>query len=113
MIEGNMAITSVLNTTDEVVVMEIPCVSWEKYTPDSQDGDICTSYVEAVDPVETKIGQSREEKVIANLRLGHLNSEEKRVIENTCRDYQDKTATFRHNITSGHGFQSELDTKTY
>jgi hypothetical protein len=44
--------------------------------------------VGAVAPVEIKIGQSREEKVIANLRLGHLNSEERRVIENICRDYQ-------------------------
>jgi hypothetical protein len=78
-----------LNTRDEVVVIEIPCVRWERYTADSQDGDICTSYVGAVAPVETKIGQSRLQKVIANLRLDHLNSEEKRVIENTCRDYRD------------------------
>jgi hypothetical protein len=78
-----------LNTRDEEVVMEIPCIRWEKYTPDGPDGDICTSNVGAVAPVEKKIGQSREEKVIANLRLGHLNSEENRVIENTCRDYQD------------------------
>jgi hypothetical protein len=69
--------------------MEIPRVSWERYTPDSPDRKIWTSYVGAVAPVATKIGQSREEKVIANLRLGHLNSKERRVIENTCRDYQD------------------------
>jgi hypothetical protein len=72
-----MAITSILNTRDEEVVMEIPCVRWERYTADSQDGDICTSYVGAVAPVETKILQSREEKVIANLRLDHLNSDKR------------------------------------
>jgi hypothetical protein len=68
--------------------MEIPSVSWEKYIPDSPDGKSWTSYVGAIAPVETKIVQSLEEKVLVNLRLGHLNSEERRVIENTCRNYQ-------------------------
>jgi hypothetical protein len=27
--------------------------------------------------------------------------------------HRDNTATFRQNITYGHGFQSELDTTTY
>jgi hypothetical protein len=27
--------------------------------------------------------------------------------------HRDNTATFRQNVTSGHGFQSELDTTTY
>jgi hypothetical protein len=78
-----------LNTRDEEVVMEIPRVSWRKYTPDSHNGDTGTSYVRPVAPVEPKIGQGQEDKVVTNLRLDHLNSEEKRVTENTCRDYRD------------------------
>jgi hypothetical protein len=81
--------TSILNTRDKEVVMDIPCVNWDRYIPDSPDGEIWTSYVGAVAPVETKIGQSREEKVLVNFWLDHLNSKERGVIENTCRDYQD------------------------
>jgi hypothetical protein len=88
-IEGNMAITSILNTRDEEVVMEIPQVCWEKYPMGSTDEDTDTSYVGTVTPVEENFRKSREEQVIDNLRLSHLNPEEKRVIENTCRVYQD------------------------
>lgn len=33
--------------------------------------------------------ETRENKVLESLRLDHLNSEEREVMENTCRDYQD------------------------
>jgi hypothetical protein len=88
-IVGNRAITSILNTRHEDAVTDIPCVRWEKYTPDNPDGDDCTSYVGAVAPVEGKFGPNRDREVIAKLRLDHLNTEEKQIIENTCRDYQD------------------------
>jgi hypothetical protein len=87
-IEGSKAIVSILNTRNKEVVMDIPCVKWERYTPDSPDGEDRTSYVGAVALVETKFGQNRE-KVLANLRLDHLNSEERWAIESTCRNYQD------------------------
>jgi hypothetical protein len=88
-IQGNKAITSILNTRDDEVVMDVPHVKWERYTPDSLDWENQTSYVGAVAPIETEMGQNREKIVLAKLRLGHLNSEERREIENTCRDYQD------------------------
>jgi hypothetical protein len=36
----------------------------------------------------TEDDQNREEKVLANLRLDHLNRD-KRIIQDTCKDYQD------------------------
>jgi hypothetical protein len=75
-----------LNTRDEEVVMDVPYVKWERYSPDWENR---TSYVGVVAPIETEMGQNRGKMALANLRLGHLNSEERREIENACRDYQD------------------------
>jgi hypothetical protein len=88
-VQGNKAMTSILNTRDEEVIMDVPHVKWERYSPDGPDLENQTSYVGAIAPIEPEMGKNRENKVLANLRLDHLNSEERNVIENTCRCFRD------------------------
>jgi hypothetical protein len=78
-----------LNTRDEEVVIEMPQIKWEQYNPEGLDLENPTSYVGAINPVEGKWKLNREGRVLASLRLDHLNSEERGVIESTCKDYQD------------------------
>jgi hypothetical protein len=69
-------------------VVAVPTIKWEKYTPVDPHWEDQTPYVGAISPIEMKHEQNRGE-VLRNLRLDHLNLEEKKVIENACRDYQD------------------------
>jgi hypothetical protein len=86
-IEKGHAITSVLNTNDEDVVVEIPKVKWEKYAVEGEEDS--QTFVGSISPVNSGILQDREQQVIEKLRFEHLNPEERQVMENTCRDYHD------------------------
>jgi hypothetical protein len=88
-IKGNEIVTSILNTRETEAVVEVPTVKWEKYTPVDPHREDQTPYMGAISPIEMKPEQNREGEVLRNLRLHHLNPEEQRVTENTCRDYQD------------------------
>jgi hypothetical protein len=89
MIEGTKAITSILNTRETEVVVEVPTIKWEQYTPEDPRKEGRSTYVGAMSPIEVKTEKSRQEEVLRSLRLDRLNPEEKGVTENTCRDYQD------------------------
>jgi hypothetical protein len=89
-IKGKEVVTSILNTRETEAVVEVPTVKWEKYTPVDPHREDQTPYMGAISPIEMKkTEQNREGEVLRNLRLDHLNPEEQRVTENTCRDYQD------------------------
>jgi hypothetical protein len=85
-IEDHQAITSILNTRETDIVIDIPAVKWEKFRLENS-GEDQPSYIGAVTPVEGKGRPNRENEVIRNLRLDHLNSEEIAVMES--REYQD------------------------
>jgi len=75
------AITSIVNTTDEKVQIEEPVLKITEVEPETLSeppGDDSTGhYVDC--PGE----------VLKQLRLGHLNEEERREIEKTCLEYHD------------------------
>jgi ribosomal protein S1 len=72
-VQAGCAITSIVNTTDEKVKIEEPVLKITEYEPETLSeppGDDSTGYY--VD---------RPGKVLKQLRLGHLNEEERREIE--------------------------------
>jgi hypothetical protein len=88
-------ITSVLNTRDTEVttsvslVFKTPTVRLEKYNWEETGNGKSEGYVEAVATVRKTKVKNRIEEVQKKLRLNHLNTEEKKIIEKTCHDYQD------------------------
>jgi hypothetical protein len=78
-----------LNTRDEEIMIEIPEIKWDRYTLKCSDLKNPTTYVGVLNSVAEKWELNRKERVLARLTLDQLNSEEKRVIENASRDYQD------------------------
>jgi hypothetical protein len=77
-VRDGYVITSVLNTTEQKVVIPEPKVKLEL---------IEGSPVSAIE-TNKKIKDHGKE-VVGKLRLQHLNSEERNTLENTCLDYQD------------------------
>jgi hypothetical protein len=88
-VQGNKAITSILNTRDEEVIIVVPHVKWERYIPDGPDLENQTSYVGAIAPAEPEMGKKSGKGSSSQLEVRSFNSEEMNVIENTCRDFQD------------------------
>jgi hypothetical protein len=79
------AITSVLNTTEKEVVIEIPEIKWENYKVQEEE---ISSLVGSLATNQGNV-RSQTQEVLRVLRLENLNPEERRVMEKTCEDYQD------------------------
>jgi hypothetical protein len=98
-------------------VVEIPKMEWENY--DAEDSQ---KYIGAVSPIKREEFQNRAHKVLEKLRLEHLNPEERQMLENTCKDYQDIfylpgdrlscTTTVKHSINVMPG-TSPINTRPY
>jgi hypothetical protein len=86
-IKGDQTITSVLNTNETDVVIEIPAIKWEEYKVEEREDS--QKYVGLVTPIRKEGVRNRADEILENLRLENLNPEERQVMENTCRDYHD------------------------
>ena len=76
-VEG-YAMTSILNANDEEVNIQEPLVELDEIDPVWDIG------------YGTEIAsQDRERDIILQLRLEHMNGEERKMLEQTCLDYQD------------------------
>ena len=72
------AMTSILNANDEEVDIHEPLVELDEIDPGWDRG------------YETEIAsQDREREIISQLRLENMNGEERKMLEQTCLDYQD------------------------
>jgi hypothetical protein len=71
-------ITSILNTNDEEVEIQEPLVELEDI---ESVGDLTGATEEKQ--------RDREKRILKQLRLDHLNDEEKKLLIGTCQDYQD------------------------
>ena len=70
--------TSILNTNDKEVEMQEPLVELEKIDP-TWSGNRITEFR----------SQDRENNILEQLRLEHLNTEEETLLVETCLDFQD------------------------
>jgi hypothetical protein len=82
----NQAITSILNTRETDVVIRIPEIRWEEYKVHEEEHfQISVGSLTA-----TGSGaRNRTQGVLEALQLDHQNPEERRVMEETYKDYQD------------------------
>jgi hypothetical protein len=71
------AMTSVLNTNEEEKEVQEPVVELEEI---GQEGDVGNVNVEF---------QERERDILAQLRVDHLNAEERKILMGTCSDFSD------------------------
>jgi transposase InsO family protein len=85
-VTNNQAITSILNTTETEAEVEIPEVKWEEYQEPKEE---CFHSSVGSLIMTTGSEKGRAQKVLEALTLDHLNPEEKRVMTETCKDYQD------------------------
>ena len=72
------AMTSILNTNDAEVNMEEPLVELDEIDP-TWDRSCSTEFE----------SQDQERKILTQLRLENLNTEERKLLVQTCSDYQD------------------------
>ena len=80
-VQAGYAITSIVNTTNEVVEIDEPVMRVTEVEPGTSWGP----------PGAENVGRhlDRHGEVLKRLRLEHLNKEERNEIEKTCLDYQD------------------------
>jgi hypothetical protein len=119
-IDGEQTITSILNTNETDVVVEIPAIQWEEYKTGEEEGS--QKYIGSVALMKRERIQNRAHKVLEKLRLENLNPEERQVMEDTCRDYHDIfylpgdtlscTTTVKHFISVIPGM-SPINTRPY
>lgn len=110
-VKNGYALTSMLNTNDQEVVISEPRLKLTRVEAMPQDKDR---------QVEKYKYRGRE--VLGKLRLEHLNSEEKEMLENACLDFQDifhlpeeklsATNATKHSITVVPG-TAPINTKPY
>ena len=81
-------ITSILNTREQEVELTNHVVKVVELR-DHDVGDTVLIGVKEQEKSRDGVRQSRGERVIANLRTNHLNSEEKKSLHDLCFDYQD------------------------
>jgi hypothetical protein len=116
---NNQAITSILNTNNTEVVIEISQIRWENF--DVHEGEGYQNFVGSL--TETEGGtRNREQEVLKTLELENMISEERQVIEKTCKDFQDIfylpgdslscTTTVKHSINVVPG-TSPVHTRPY
>jgi len=106
-----LAMTSILNTNDAEVNMHKPLVELDENDP-TWDGSCSTEFE----------SQDRERKILTQLRLEHLNTEERKLLVQTCSDYQDifylpgnrlsSTDAARHTVTVEPGTEP-INTRPY
>jgi hypothetical protein len=97
-VRNGYAMTGILNTNDAEVNMQGPLVGLDEIDP-TWDRSCSTEFE----------SQDRERKILTQLRLEHLNTEERKLLVQTCSDYQDifylpgdrlsSTDAARHTIT--------------
>jgi hypothetical protein len=75
---------SILNTNDKEVELHEPLIELDENDP-AWDGS-CSNDFES---------QDREGEILKQLRLEHLNVEERKPFVQTCLDYQDILSTWR------------------
>jgi hypothetical protein len=103
--------TSILNTNDKEVELHEPLVELDEVDP-AWDGS-CSNEFESRD---------REGEILKQLRLEHLNMEERKLLVKTCLDYQDifylpgdklsSTGAARHSISVEPGTEP-INTRPY
>ena len=86
-VNNSHIITSILNTREQGVELPNPLVK----VIELRDHDVVETAVKGVAEQKSRddLGQSRGERVMAELRTDHLNSEEKKSFHELCFDYQD------------------------
>lgn len=114
----NQAITSILNTTEKEMVIDIPELRWEKYEEQRED---IPNLVGALAATQGKV-QSRAQEVLNVLNLEGLNPEEGKIMREVCEDYLDIfylpgdrlscTTTVKHSINVVPG-TSPIHTRPY
>jgi len=77
-VTNGYAMTSILNTNDAKVYMQEPLVELDEIDPTCDRS--CSTEFES---------QDREIKIVTQLRLEHLNTEERKLLVQTCSDYRD------------------------
>ena len=82
-------VTSVLNTKEAEVVIEMPIVKLENYDAGEFQEGSPNEYVGSLASVRKEKTKNRIDEVLERLRLDHLNPEEKEMTRKVCRDYQD------------------------
>ena len=105
------AITSILNTNDTEVNVQEPLVGLDEVNL-TWERDSCTEFE----------SQDREKDIRTQLRLEHLNTEERKLLVQTCLDYQDifylpgdklsSTDAARHTINVNPGTEP-INTRPY
>jgi hypothetical protein len=119
-IEGDQTITSILNTNETDVGVEIPAIKSGEYKTGEEESS--QKYIGSIAPIKREIIQNRAHEVLVKLRLENLNPEERQVMEDTCRDYHDIfylpgdtlicTTTVKHSISVIPG-TSPINTRLY
>jgi hypothetical protein len=88
-VSGNHVVTSVLNTNETEIILDMPVVKLEKYDAEKFRKGDSREYMGTLAAVRKEKTRNRIGEVLEKLRLDHLNPEEKEMIEKTCRDYHD------------------------
>jgi hypothetical protein len=91
-VRDGYVMTGVINTRRNEVEMQKPVVDLDEFDP-TWDVNHSTGFAP----------QNREKDIIAQLRLEHLNFEEKKVLIQTCLDYQDIFYLPGDKLSSGRG----------
>lgn len=104
-------ITSILNTNEEEAEIQEPLVELNEVEP-----------VQNLTGATEEKQKDREKRILEQLRLDHLNDEEKRLLIGTCQDYQDvfylsgdilsSTQATRHSIRVEPGTE-QINTRPY
>jgi hypothetical protein len=85
-VKNGQAITSTLSTKETDVVIEVPEVRRKGYR--APEEKYCHNHIGSLTVTERGV-KYRTQEVLEALKIGNLNPEERRVMEETCRDYQD------------------------
>jgi hypothetical protein len=88
-VKGDQVITSILNTRDEEMTIEVPIIEWDNCDKGEFQREDPEEYVGSTIVVKENKTRNRMKEVLRKLRLGHLNPEEREAIEKVCKDYHD------------------------